>query len=95
MMLSGPFGLRQRQLAELIEGYEEFLEFDRREFRLVEPLRTLRLMHHAGWLARRWEDPAFPRAFPWFGNESYWRTHIIELEEQLRAIDEEPLRLMP
>ncbi len=93
MMLSGPVDLRRRQLSELVEGYEEFHEFSRREFALIEPLRTLRFMHHAAWLASRWDDPAFPPAFPWFGTEAYWRSHVMELEEQLQALDAEPLSL--
>ena len=95
MLLSGPRAMRTRQANEVIEGYREFREFDLRELALIEPLRTLRLMHHSAWLAQRWADPAFPRNFPWFNTESYWREHIVQLTEQLRALDEEPLQLYP
>jgi Ser/Thr protein kinase RdoA (MazF antagonist) len=78
-------------LGDLLEGYSEFRDFDKRELRLIEPLRTLRLMHYAGWLARRWEDPAFPRAFPWFNSQRFWEEHILALKEQHSAMDEPSL----
>lgn len=93
MLLSGEVPQRQAQLREVIEGYEEFCEFDNRELPLIETLRTLRLMHYAAWLARRWNDPAFPQAFPWFNTERYWAEHILELREQLFALDEPALKL--
>ncbi|MDP3517811.1 MAG: serine/threonine protein kinase [Pseudohongiella sp.] len=95
MMLSGDRDQRQAQLLEIIEAYEEFFEFDAAELGLIEPLRTLRIMHHSAWLAKRWTDPAFPRSFPWFNTERYWAEHILELREQLAALDEPPLRLFP
>ena len=82
---------RQRQLGALVDGYEQFREFDRRELALIEPLRTLRLIHYSAWLARRWDDPAFPRAFPWFGSSDYWKGQCQMLEDQLEAMAEEPL----
>ncbi len=93
MLLSGDRAQRQRQrqLGALVDGYEQFREFDRRELALIEPLRTLRLIHYSAWLARRWDDPAFPRAFPWFGTSDYWKEQILMLEEQLEAMDEAPL----
>lgn len=91
MLLSGDRAQRQRQLGALVDGYEQFREFDRRELALIEPLRTLRLIHYSAWLARRWDDPAFPRAFPWFGSSDYWKEQILMLEEQLEAMDEAPL----
>jgi Ser/Thr protein kinase RdoA (MazF antagonist) len=91
MLLSGDRVQRQRQLGALVDGYEQFREFDRRELALIEPLRTLRLIHYSAWLARRWDDPAFPRAFPWFGSSDYWKEQILMLEEQLEAMDEAPL----
>ncbi len=94
MMLSGDRNQRQAQLLELAEGYNEFYDFRASELELVESLRTLRLMHYSAWLARRWEDPAFPLSFPWFNTERYWAEHILELREQLAALDEAPLRLM-
>lgn len=93
MMLSGDRDQQQGQLLEIIEGYEEFYEFDSRELALIEPLRTLRIMHYSAWLARRWQDPAFPHSFPWFNTERYWAEHILELREQMAALDEPLLRL--
>lgn len=95
MLISGDNQQKQLQFQELLDGYEEFFEFDRAELRLIEPLRTLRLMHYAAWLARRWQDPAFPHAFPWFNTERYWAEHINELKEQLFALDEPSLKLQP
>jgi hypothetical protein len=95
MLLAGERHERVAQLDELAEGYEEFHDFPHRELALIEPLRTLRIMHHAGWIASRWEDPAFPRYFPWFNTPRYWSEHVLELREQLAALDEEPLRLQP
>jgi len=94
MFLSGDYQHRQLQMSELIEGYSEFCDFDPKQLRWVEALRTLRLVHYAAWLARRWEDPAFPRSFTWFNTERYWADHILELREQLFALQEEPLRLL-
>jgi Ser/Thr protein kinase RdoA (MazF antagonist) len=91
MLLSGERAQRQKQLGPLLDGYEQMREFDRSELALVEPLRTLRLIHYSAWLARRWDDPAFPRAFPWFGTSDYWRGQVQMLEEQLEAMDEPPL----
>jgi len=78
-------------LADLLAGYEDFREFDQRELHLVEALRTLRLIHYAAWLARRWNDPAFPAAFPWFHTQRYWEDRILELREQVGAMQEGPL----
>ncbi len=94
MFLNGERHERQLQLAELIEGYSEFADFDARQLRWVEALRTMRLVHYAAWLARRWEDPAFPRSFTWFNTERYWADHILELREQMSALQEEPLQLL-
>lgn len=93
LFLSGDAGERANQLAELLEGYAQFREFDYRELMLIEPLRTLRIIHHTAWIARRWEDPAFPRAFPWFETNKYWEEHVLALKEQLAALDEPPLAL--
>lgn len=95
MLLSGERPRRLVQLANVIEGYEMFCDFEPRELNLIESLRTLRLMHYAAWLARRWDDPAFPRHFPWFNTERYWAEHIQELREQLFALNEPPLALAP
>ncbi len=93
MMLNGDRQQKTAQLSSILEGYEEFYEFDYREFRLIEVFRCLRMLHYSGWLAKRWEDPAFPQAFPWFNTENYWASQILELKEQLSALDEEPLKL--
>jgi Ser/Thr protein kinase RdoA (MazF antagonist) len=93
MMLSGERPRRLLQLAELIDGYSEFADFDPLELRLIEPLRALRILHHSAWLARRWADPLFPVSFPWFNTARYWNEHINELREQLAALDEPPLHL--
>ncbi|NNM50681.1 MAG: serine/threonine protein kinase, partial [Pseudomonadales bacterium] len=82
MLLSGSEQEQRMQLLELLEGYTTFHDFDMKELALVETLRTLRMIHYAGWLANRWEDPAFPRYFPWFASESYWQEHIQELQVQ-------------
>jgi len=91
MLLSGERHQRTHQLGCLMDGYEQFREFDRRELALIEPLRTLRLIHYSAWLARRWDDPTFPRHFPWFGSSDYWQGQVQMLEEQLEAMDELPL----
>lgn len=94
MFLSGDRQRRQLQLAEVVEGYSEFCDFDPRQLRWIEALRTMRIVHYAAWLGRRWEDPAFPRSFTWFNTERYWGEHILELREQLAALQEEPLKLL-
>jgi Ser/Thr protein kinase RdoA (MazF antagonist) len=93
MLLSGSRDRQQAQLAELVEGYNEFYDFRPSQLVLIEALRTLRIMQYSAWLARRWEDPAFPRSFPWFNTPRYWSEHILELREQQAALDEPPLRL--
>ena len=93
MLLSGDRPQMQMQIETILEAYEEFFEFDKRELKLIEPLRTLRLMHYSAWLARRWSDPAFPHTFTWFNTERYWGEHILSLREQLSALQEEPLKL--
>lgn len=92
MLLSGARDEQEHQLAELLEGYTQFCEFDAAELALIEPLRTLRIVHYAGWLARRWDDPAFPRAFPWFAGPRYWEEQVLTLREQIAAMQEPPLR---
>ncbi|WJF90178.1 serine/threonine protein kinase [Paraburkholderia bonniea] len=80
-----------RALTDLLAGYEDFCDFEPRELYLVEALRTLRLIHYSAWLARRWDDPAFPAAFPWFNTQRYWEDRILELREQVGAMQEGPL----
>jgi Ser/Thr protein kinase RdoA (MazF antagonist) len=91
MMLAGSGSEQQRQWAELMEGYQQFTDFDFREVRLIEPLRALRMLHHAAWVSHRWEDPAFPRAFPWIGEPRYWEGYLRDLMDQLESVDEPPL----
>jgi Ser/Thr protein kinase RdoA (MazF antagonist) len=91
MLLSGDRRQRTLQLSALLDGYEHFRPFDRRELALIEPLRTLRLIHYSAWLARRWDDPAFPIAFPHFGTSAYWHEQVQLLQEQVEAMREEPL----
>ena len=86
MLLSGEQRDQTGQLSALLDGYEQFREFDRRELALIEPLRTLRLIHYSAWLARRWDDPSFPPTFPWFGSSDYWQGQVQMLEEQLEAM---------
>lgn len=93
MLLSGPEEQQKRQLEKILEGYHEFNDFDFRELQLIEPLRTLRIINYSAWLATRWDDPAFPRTFPWFNTLQYWGEHILELREQMSALMEPPLSL--
>ncbi len=87
MLLSGDMASMSRQMGEILSGYRQFRDFNLSELQLVEALRTLRLIHYAAWLARRWSDPAFPAAFPWFGTPRYWQERILELREQLSLMD--------
>ncbi len=91
MFLSGDAASQQASWAALMEGYELFGEFDYAELTLVESLRSLRILHHAAWIAPRWHDPAFPRAFPWFADARFWERHISDLLEQLAAMDDPPI----
>jgi Ser/Thr protein kinase RdoA (MazF antagonist) len=91
MLLSGERAQQLQQLGALVDGYEEFHEFDRRELRLIEVLRTLRLVHYSAWLAQRWQDPIFPINFPWFGSSDYWKGQVDMLVEQLEAMQEPSL----
>ena len=91
MLLSGTRADMTRQLADVLAGYEDFMEFDPRELHLVEALRTLRLLHYSAWLARRWHDPAFPAAFPWFNTQRYWEERVLEMREQIALMSEPPL----
>jgi Ser/Thr protein kinase RdoA (MazF antagonist) len=93
MMLSGDTSRQLVQLAQLIKGYSEFYDFRPSELRLIEALRALRMLHYSAWLASRWEDPTFPRTFPWFNTVRYWGEHILQLREQLSTLDEPPLEL--
>jgi len=91
MLLSGDRETMRPQFSHVLRGYEDFAEFDDRERHLVEALRTLRLVHYSAWIARRWDDPAFPAAFPWFNTQRYWQDRILELREQIALMEEAPL----
>jgi Ser/Thr protein kinase RdoA (MazF antagonist) len=95
MFLSGDRAEQVPQLTALLEGYTRFRDFDARELHLVEALRSLRIMHYSAWLARRWDDPAFKQAFPWFDSHRYWEDHVLALREQLSLMQEEPLEWRP
>jgi Ser/Thr protein kinase RdoA (MazF antagonist) len=86
MLLAGSQQEMRSDLTDLLKGYEQFLPFDRGELALIEPLRALRMIHYSAWLARRWDDPAFPKAFPWFAEPRYWEEHYRALEDQLAAV---------
>ncbi|WP_101758323.1 serine/threonine protein kinase [Oceanicoccus sp. KOV_DT_Chl] len=93
MFISGDRPMQTAGMSEVVEGYNEFFDFDPRQLHLIEAMRTLRIMHYSAWLARRWQDPAFPHNFPWFNSQRYWSDHILELREQLSALNEPALQL--
>lgn len=78
---------KQVQLDRILRGYCEFHDFNPRELHLIEALRTLRMIHYSGWLAKRWEDPAFPLNFPWFNTARYWQEQMQNLNEQSLLLD--------
>lgn len=90
MFLSGDGAYMNERVRDLLDAYTEFRAFDARELHLIEPLRTLRMMHFSAWIARRWDDPAFPRAFPAFAGARYWEDHILALREQAALLNEAP-----
>jgi Ser/Thr protein kinase RdoA (MazF antagonist) len=94
LFLAGSRDEMAAQLGDLLEGYNQFFEFDFRELRLIEALRALRLIHYTAWITRRWHDPAFPRAFPWIGEPRYWEEHVHALLEQRAVLDDPPLAVM-
>ena len=91
MLLSGDREAMQGQLSHVLNGYRAFMDFNPAELALIEPLRALRMIHHSAWIAERWDDPAFPAAFPWFNTQRYWQDRILELREQVALMDEPPL----
>ncbi|MET0064770.1 MAG: serine/threonine protein kinase [Candidatus Thiodiazotropha sp.] len=91
MFLSGDREYMTARLENLLEGYTRFCDFNPAQLHLIEALRSLRLVHYAGWLAQRWDDPAFPAAFPWFDSVRFWEEHVLTLREQLAKMDEPPL----
>lgn len=94
MLLTGDRPQRELQLDEVLSGYQEFFDFDPRELHLIEPLRALRMINYSGWLAKRFEDPAFTKAFPWFNTERYWGEHLLDLKVQFAQLDEPVLRIL-
>jgi Ser/Thr protein kinase RdoA (MazF antagonist) len=95
MMLSGDRQTQLLQLDTLVNAYEEFCDFDHTQLKLIEPLRAMRIIHYMGWVAKRWSDPAFVRNFSWFAEDKYWEQQILALKEQLAALQEPPLKLLP
>lgn len=93
MLLSGSEDQQRLQMDKILSGYCQFSDFNPAELQLIEPLRTLRMLHYSAWLGRRWDDPAFPRTFPWFNSMQYWGEHILELREQMSALQEPSLQL--
>ena len=91
MFLSGDRSYMTARLADLLEGYTQFYDFNPMELYLIEALRTMRLIHYAAWLARRWDDPAFPLAFPWFNTMEYWESQVVILREQAHLMSEPAL----
>ena len=93
MMLSGSRQQQLIQIKTLVEAYEEPFTFDKSQLTLIEPLRAMRMVHYTAWLTKRWQDPAFPLAFPWFADEKYWEQQILALKEQFAALQGPPLTL--
>jgi Ser/Thr protein kinase RdoA (MazF antagonist) len=93
MLLSGDANEMAGQMKDVLDGYRQFHSFNMQELQLIEALRTLRMLHHAAWLAKRWQDPAFPIAFPWFGEPRYWEDLILSLREQLGRMQEPAIEL--
>ena len=93
MLLSGDRDEQKAQLINILEGYNEFASFNLVELRLIAVLRTLRMLHFSAWLAKRWDDPAFPLGFPWFNTAQYWENHILSLREQLSELQESPIEV--
>ncbi len=91
MFIAGSPDRMRHEWGELLDGYEQFAHLDAREAGLIEALRAVRMLNHAAWVAQRWSDPAFPRAFPWFGEPRHWERHVDELREQLAALEDPPL----
>ncbi len=95
MLLSGEPHEQKIQLQKIITAYSEFRDFPYQELPMIESLRTLRMIHHTAWLARRWDDPAFAPAFPWFDTHRFWSEHVSDLQQQLMALENEAEHTMP
>ncbi|MEL7450144.1 MAG: serine/threonine protein kinase, partial [Pseudomonadota bacterium] len=93
MFLSGDSDYMADRLENLLDGYQQFRDFEPVELRLIEPLRALRMIHYTAWIAHRWDDGAFPQAFPWFNTTTYWDKHVLDLKEQASALLEPPLEM--
>jgi Ser/Thr protein kinase RdoA (MazF antagonist) len=86
MLLSGSADEQEGQWQALMRGYRQFHHIDESERELLEPLRSLRMIHHSAWIAQRWDDPAFPRAFPWFTSGRFWQEHLSDLWQQTELL---------
>lgn len=95
MLLNGSLAERRMQLETIVEAYEEFSSFNSDELPLIEPLRAMRLVYYLAWIIRRWDDPAFPKNFPWLTGEDFWHRQIATFEEQVKVLQEPPLQLTP
>lgn len=95
MLLHGDTSEQRLQLDILLEAYGEFAEFDTRQLLLIEPLRAMRMIYYLAWVARRWEDPAFPKSFPWMKDEDFWLGQAAAFTEQVKKLRAPPLQLMP
>ncbi|WP_274018242.1 serine/threonine protein kinase [Vibrio parahaemolyticus] len=95
MLLNGERQDKLMQLDIILEAYQEFCDFNAAELKLIEPLRGLRMVHYMAWLAKRWHDPAFPLAFPWFNEPKYWEGQVLAFKEQIASLEEAPLSLVP
>ena len=93
MLLSGERLQQTQALSAVLDGYEQLRPFDRRELALIEPLRTLRMIHYSAWLARRWDDPAFQANFPWFGTADYWHGQVGLINDQIESMEKAPLQV--
>ena len=93
MLLSGNRDEQRSQLIDILDGYNEFGEFNMSELNLIAVMRTLRMLYFSAWLARRWDDPAFPHGFPWFNTSQYWENHVLSLREQLFELQEPAIEI--
>ncbi|MGD9584263.1 MAG: serine/threonine protein kinase [Lysobacterales bacterium] len=84
MLFSGD----EHQREALLEGYETFRPFDRRELDLIPALRLMRQIHYAGWIAERWSDPAFPQAFGHLASPVWWQQHLDDIAAQLESLED-------
>lgn len=95
MLLSGNQQEQQLQLSTLLEGYEQEFEFQTEQLKLIEPLRSMRIIHYVSWISKRWSDPAFPLNFPWFTTDQYWKELLQSLQQQTINMQVAPLSTQP